>query len=152
MLNKRFKFLLIGGVVLTAAILSVSVIKITDKVFAASQGGAQSLKIFVQSQEKLESAANNWFVAQENITVDGFSLVDYNGGDYLVVVSYHASDTGSLPTRLKVIGGEDPESNAQSFLSSLDPSQTARFISAVPGYHSRPDTTITVPIIFIVYE
>lgn len=151
MLNKRFKFLLIGGVVSIIAISAVSAVKITDKVFAAPQS-AQSLKIFVQDQEKLESTVNNWFSAQTNITVDSFSLVDYNGGDYLVVVSYHASNTGSLLTRLKVIGGENPEAGAQSFLSSLDPFQTARFISAVPGYHSRPDTVITVPIIFIVYE
>lgn len=151
MLNKRFNFLLVGGVVLMIAISVVSVFKITDKVFAAPQN-AKSLKIFVQGQETLESTVNNWFAAQTNITVDNFSLVDYNGGDYLVVVAYHASDTGSLPTRLKVIGGENPEASAQSFLSSLDLFQTARFILATPGYHSRPDTVITVPIIFIVYE
>lgn len=152
MLNKKLKFLLVGAVVSMVAFSVVSVAKITDKVFAAPQGGAQSLKIFIQSQERLESTVNNWFIAQTNMAVDGFSLVDYNGGDYLVVVSYHSSDTVSLPMRLKVIGGESSEADAQSFLSSLASSQTVRFISATPGYHSRSDTTITVPIIFIVYE
>ena len=151
MLSKRFKFLLVGGVVLMVAILVVSVVKITDKVFAASQS-VHSLKVFIQDQEKLESAVNTWFSAQVNISVDAFSLVDYNGGDYLVVISYHANDASNSSTRLKLIGGENSEADAQTFLSSLDSSQTVRFISATHGYYSRPDTTITVPIIFIVYE
>ena len=60
MLSKRFKFLLVGGVVLMVAILVVSVVKITDKVFAAAQS-VHSLKVFIQDQEKLESAVNTWF-------------------------------------------------------------------------------------------
>jgi len=151
MLNKRFNFLLVGGIILMAAISFVSVLKITDKVFAAPQSG-HSLKLFVQGQETLESSVNNWLSAQTDIAVDSFSLVDYNGGDYLVVIGYHSGGTGSLATRLKLIAGENSEADAQAFLSSLGESGVARFISATPGYYSKPNTTITVPIIFIVYE
>lgn len=111
-----------------------------------------NLKVFVQDQETLESAVNNWFAVQEGIVVDQLNVQDYGGGGYLVVVSYHTGGTGNSSTRLKLIAGENPEADAQAFLSSLGASQTVRSVAAVAGSYSGPQTTVTIPIIFIVYE
>lgn len=111
-----------------------------------------NVKVFVLVQDALESEVNSWFAVQEGIVADQISVQDYGGGGYIVVISYHTGGTGNSSTRLKIIEGENSEADAQSFLSSLGASQTVRSITAVAGSYSNPEKTVTVPIIFIVYE
>lgn len=118
----------------------------------AAPKGASHLKVFVLAQDALESTVNEWLAVQQNIIVDQLNVEDYGGGGYLVVISYHTGGTGSSSTRLKIIEGENSEADAQAFLSSLGASQTVRSVAATTGSYSGSEITITVPIIFIVYE
>ncbi|MDP3726646.1 MAG: hypothetical protein Q8R36_05670 [bacterium] len=114
--------------------------------------GISGFKVFILTQDVLESALNEWFALQQSIVVDQLNVQDYGGGGYLVVISYHAGGIGNSSARLKLIAGENPEADANIFLSSLGASQTVRSVAAVTGSYSGSETTITVPIIFIVYE
>ncbi len=114
--------------------------------------GISGFRVFILAQDVLELTVNEWFSAQRNIVVDQLNVQDYGGGGYLVVISYHTGDTGNSSARLKLIAGENSEADAQNFLLSLGASQTVRSVAAVAGSYSMPEKTITVPIIFIVYE
>lgn len=114
--------------------------------------GISGFKVFILTQDKLESSLNNWFALQKGIVIDDLKVENYGESGYLVVVSYHSSGFDELTTRFKLVIGENPEADAQTFLSSLDESKTVRSINATTGFYSGPETTIIVPIIFILYE
>lgn len=114
--------------------------------------GISGFKVFVLTQDTLELTLNNWFSAQVGIVVDDLKVENYGEGGYLVIVSYHMGGAGNSSTRFKLIVGENPEVEAQIFLSSLAASQTVRSITATTGFYSGPQTTVIVPMIFIVYE
>ncbi len=120
---------------------------------AESAKGITSFKIFVLPQDRLEKEVNEWLSLQKNIEVDDIKVEDYGGGGYLIVISYHSGGIlGNSTARLKVVVGENPEADAQTFLSTLLPAQVVHSITATAGSFSSQQTTITVPIIFIVYE
>ena len=96
------------------------------------------------NQDTLELTLNAWFSVQQGIVVDDLKVENYGGGGYLIVVSYHAGGTGNSSARFKLITGENPEADAQAFLSSLGASRTVRSISATTGSYSGPETTVTV--------
>lgn len=114
--------------------------------------GISGFKVFILTQEMLEPALNDWFAAQKGIVVDDLKVENYGGGGYLIIASYHAGGTDDSTVRFKLIAGENPAADAQTFLSSLNASQTVRSISATTGSYSGSETTVTVPLIFIVYE
>jgi len=114
--------------------------------------GVSGFKVFVLSQDNLESGLNDWFSTQEGIIVDDVKIESYGGGGYLAVVNYQKGGTGKSTTKFKLITGEHPEEESQAFLSSLRADQTVLSVSATTGAYSGPEQTITVPIIFIVYE
>ena len=124
-----------------------------ENLYAGASKGITNFKIFVLPQDRLEKEVNEWLSLQNNIKVDDIKVEDYGGGWYLIVVSYHSGGIlGNSTARLKLIVGENPEADAQTFLSTLLPAQTVSSITATSGAFSNQQTTITVPIIFIVYE
>lgn len=110
------------------------------------------LKIFILTQDALESTVNEWLAAQQGIIVNEIKVSPYEGGAYLVVMNYHAGGIGNTSTRLKLFAAESPEADANTFLSSLDASQAVRSIAVVAGSYFGSEKTGTIPLIFIVYE
>lgn len=116
------------------------------------KGTSPQVKVFVLTQDILESAVNDWLAVQRNIVVDDIKVDPYEGGAYLIVMNYHGGGSGNTPTRLKLFSADNPEVDANTFLSSLSPSQAVRSIAVVAGSSSGSQKTGTVPLIFVVFE
>lgn len=123
-----------------------------QKPLISPKGTSPQLKVFVVTQDTLQSVVNDWLASQKNIVVDNIKVDPYEGGAYIVVMNYHAGGNGNTSTHVKLFAGENPEADANTFLSSLDPSQTVRSTAVVAGSYSGSQKTGTIPLIFVVYE
>jgi hypothetical protein len=113
---------------------------------------APGVKVFVESQDNLQTAINVWLANRPDIVVDRIDIESYGGGGYLAAVSYNVSDLVGKKTQLKIIVGEDAEVKAQEFLDTFGETRAVSFIDITTGSSSDFETSVTAPMLFIVYE
>ncbi len=115
----------------------------------AAPKGVSRLKVFVLTQDTLESTVNEWLAVQQGIVVEELKVDAYDGVTYLIVINYHTSGIGNTPTRIKFFKSEgldnSIEAPVQAFLSSLNSSQAVRSIVPAIGLAGSI-------FVFIVYE